>query len=913
MPVPELPTGTVTFLFTDLEGSTRLWQEHPDAMKDALARHDSILREAIAANGGHVVKMTGDGTHAAFASPADAVGAARDSQLALATEPWDSTGPLRVRMGIHTGHAEARDGDYYGTAVNKAARLMSVAHGGQIVVSLATEELLRDDGAGDCTLLDLGEHRLRDLADPERVFQLEHPGLERAFDPLRSLDAYRGNLPSQATSFVGREEEMRSIRDALASSRLVTVTGVGGVGKTRLAIQVAADLLPAFDDGAWLCELAAAGDCDAMTQVVAATLGVQPRAGLDLETGILDFLRAKELLLVLDNCEHLLDAAARFATSVLRESSATRVLATSREGLAIGGEQVWPLRSLVDDQAAALFDERARSVAPDVTIDAHDAAVAEICHRLDGIPLAIELAAARVVALGPTEIATRLDERFRLLTGGRRTAVERHQTLRATVDWSYSLLEASAQLVFARLGVFSGGFDMGAAEAVTSGAGLEPWDVVDAVTDLTAKSMVVSEHGASGTRYRLLETMRAYARERLDQQDDADAWRRRHAAHYADVAETIGPMLRTHDELATRQRLHLELDNLRAAVTWALDSAESGDSDLAARIIGALSVESQMNGVLGIGDWADRAVREGVEASTPELDAAVYGVAAWESIDRGAYERATDLALESLRLGESAQYSSMHLTYMSLACVDGFAGRVEPALAWMERAREHATAHGGDAWDLSGYHGASSFFSSVVGDFERGEAHAVEALRLARESGSPSSIVAALAQVGYSQWRDHPAAALAALLESIALSDPGAMNVMISPARSLAATIEARNGDARSALSHLRDAVTHSVDEGDNTTIFSCYDRAIRVFAVLGNHVPAAELAGVVTVGPFASLSTIGVGPEAEERDASLVDVRRELGDASFEAAVARGAGLSYEEILDRVLGEIDRMLEESG
>jgi hypothetical protein len=567
---------------------------------------------------------------------------------------------------------------------------------------------------------------------------------------------------------------------------------------------------------------------------------------------------------------------------------------------------------LVDDQATELFGERARSVAPDAAIDANDTSVAEICQRLDGIPLAIELAAARVVALGPTEIATRLDERFRLLTGGRRTAVERHQTLRATVDWSYSLLEESAQVVFARLGVFSGGFDVEAAEAVASGAGLEPWDVVDAVTDLTAKSMVVSERGPSGTRYRLLETMRAYARELLDQQADADTWRRRHAGHYADVAETIGPMLRGPRELETRRRLHLDVDNLRAAVTWALDSHDAADADLAARIIGALSVESQMNGVLGIGDWADRAVRDGIEASTPELNAAVHAVAAWEAIDRGDWERATRLGLESRRLGASADYALMHLAYMTLACVDGFAGRVEPALAWMERAREHANAHGGGAFYLSGYHGASAFFSSVVGDFERGKAHADESLRLARETGSPSSTVAALAQVGYSQWRDHPGPALAALLESIALSDPGTMNVMISPARSLAATIEARNGDAPRALAHLRDSITHSVDEGDNTTIFSCYDRAIRVFAFLGNDEPAAELAGAVTVGPFASLSTIAVGPEADERDAALTDVRAELGDAAFEAAAARGAGWSYEEILDRILGEIDRMLSES-
>ena len=468
-------------------------------------------------------------------------------------------------------------------------------------------------------------------------------------------------------------------------------------------------------------------------------------------------------------------------------------------------------------------------------------------------------------------------------------------------------------MVFARLGVFSGGFDVEAAEAVATGDGLEAWDVVDAVTDLTAKSMVVSERGPSGTRYRLLETMRAYARERLDQQADADSWRRRHAEHYATVAEEFGPMLLGPDELATRARLHLELDNVRSAVTWALDSRERGDSDLAARIIGALSVESQMNGVLGIGAWADRAVREGIEASSSELDAAVYAVAAWDAIDRGDWNRATHLGQEALRVGASADYLLVHLAYMALACVDGFAGRVDPAVAWMERALTHAELLGAGAWVLSGNHGASAFFSSVVGDFDRGKSHADEALRFARECGSPSAIVASLAQVGYSQWRDHPGPALEALLESIALSQRGTMNVMIAPAQSLAATIEVRNGAVGSALAHLRAALTHSVDEGDDTTLFSCYDRAIRVFAFLGDHERAAELAGAVTLGPFASLTTIAVGPEADERNAALDEVRHELGDAPFDAAAARGAGLSYDELLARVLAEIDRMLAEVG
>jgi len=541
--VAELPTGTVTFLFTDLEGSTRLWEEFPQAMKDALARHDEILRDAIVAHDGHIVKTTGDGVHAAFADAAGAVDAALDAQIALSRESWTATGPLRVRIGIHTGAAEARDGDYYGTAVNRAARLMSAANGGQTIVSLTTEELLRDVNPGGWELVDLGEHRLRDLQRAERVFQLCGDGLAADFPPLRTLDAYAGNLPAQLTSFIGRDDEVAAISEMLRSSRLVTLTGVGGVGKTRLAIQVAAEMLPEFPDGAWLCELAAANARDTMSDVVASALGVQPRAGMTLEGSIVEFLRTKRLLVVLDNCEHLLDAAADLADRVLRACDDVRILATSREGLAVDGEHVRPVRSLQRSSAELLFADRACAVAPDFTLDgAHAAAVADVCRRLDGIPLAIELAASRVSSMSPEEIASLLDERFRLLTGGKRTAVERHQTLRAMVDWSYSLLDDTERVVFDRLGVFSGSFDAAAAAAVVAGDGVEPWDVRDALASLCDRSMVVAEPGEAGvTRYSMLETLRAYARERLDERGEPDRWRRRHASHYEAVTtEQIG-------------------------------------------------------------------------------------------------------------------------------------------------------------------------------------------------------------------------------------------------------------------------------------------------------------------------------------------------------------------------------------
>ena len=460
----EAPAGTVTFVFTDLEGSTRLWEQQPEAMRIALARHDELLRAAISQHNGRVVKMTGDGVHAVFASAREALAAAAAAQRAIIAERWENTEALRIRIGIHTGEAEHRDGDYYGTAVNRAARLMAAAHGGQILVSLATEELVRDSLDDGMAFVDLGEHRLRDLSRPERVFQVVAPGLPDHFPALGSVGSVAGNLPAQATSFVGREDAIRTIAEELRDVPLVTITGTGGVGKTRLAVQVAEHLAEEYPDGAWLCELAMAGDEEEAVQVVAGALGVTLRPGMTLADSTVDYLRTKKLLLVLDNCEHLLDAAGRLAESIVHGCPDVRTIATSREGLAVDGERMRPLRSLslpdpsdppdvvVGSDSATLFVDRARAARPEFALDeTNAAAVAEICRRLDGIPLAIELAAARVVSMNPGEIAALVDERFRLLTGGRRTAVERHQTLRAAVDWSYSLLSESEQRVFARV------------------------------------------------------------------------------------------------------------------------------------------------------------------------------------------------------------------------------------------------------------------------------------------------------------------------------------------------------------------------------------------------------------------------------------------------------------------------------
>jgi predicted ATPase/class 3 adenylate cyclase len=588
------PSGTVTFLFTDVVGSTRLWEDHAAGMHDALARHDEIIRDAIESRGGHVVKTTGDGAHAAFATAHDAIGAAVDAQRQLVHETWGLPEPIRVRIGVHTGYAREREGDYYGPALNRAARLMSIAHGGQIVISAAAEDLARDALPDGVTLADLGEHRLRDLEHAERVFQVLHGDLPREFPPLRGVDTYPTNLPQQLTSFVGRADEISEVCTALGEVRIVTLTGVGGVGKTRLAVQAAAEVLPLYSDGVWLCELGPLSDAAGIDDLVATTLSVAQHPGESLRDSIAAGLRDREMLLVLDNCEHLIAASARFVDALARACPNLRVLATSREGLGLSGERLMAIRSLAvpdegerpeefaEYEAVRLFVDRATDARRGfIATPENLATIAQISRRLDGIPLAIELAAARVRMMTPADIARRLDERFRLLTGGSRTAVERHQTLRAAVDWSYALLEPSEQVALDRLAVFAGGFTLDAAEAVVVDDGSDV-DVIELLGQLVDKSLVVAEEDTDGaTRYRLLETIRQYAAERLDGRGEGDVVRRRHAECYIALIERVEAAIPGPNEDEWVRAADREMANFRAALEWA---ASVGDADVALRL-----------------------------------------------------------------------------------------------------------------------------------------------------------------------------------------------------------------------------------------------------------------------------------------------------------------------------------------
>ncbi len=607
-----LPTGTVTLLLADVEGSTRLWETQAEVMTAAIARLNQVVGDVIAAHDGvHPVEQgEGDSFVAAFARASDAVAAAVELQRA-------PLAPIRLRIGVHTGEVQLRDeGNYAGPTINRTARLRDLGHGGQTVLSGATEQLVVDRLPEGAWLTDLGSHPLRDLPRPERVVQLCHPDLVNEFPPLRVLGTVVSQrLPAQLTSFVGRGTELTQLRELLAQNRVVTLTGAGGVGKTRLAIQVAAAMAPEFVDGVWCVDLAPLTDPELVAVTVARALGLPDQPGRSIMDSVLRFVRDRQLLVVLDNCEHLLDACAELVVAVLSEAARLTVLATSREAIGVAGEVSWRVPSLSRaDEAIALFSDRARNVRPDFALtDDNAATVGEICARLDGVPLAIELAAARVRALSLAEILASLHDRFRLLTGGARTAVRRQQTLRASVDWSHALLTEPERILFRRLAVFLGGFEFDAARAVAGSSEVERYQVLDQLTLLVDKSLVVasdSEASEDRTRYRLLETVRQYALEKLGDSGEADEVRARHRDHYTAMAAVLDAPAGTDYEQHLEQA-NLEIDNLRAAFGW---SRENSDGEL------ALALASSLQPL-----WVTRGrLREGLawfDATLADLDA----------------------------------------------------------------------------------------------------------------------------------------------------------------------------------------------------------------------------------------------------------------------------------------------------
>ncbi|MGH4010528.1 MAG: LuxR C-terminal-related transcriptional regulator [Pseudonocardiaceae bacterium] len=663
-----LPVGTVTFMLTDVEGSTRLWESAPEAMGVAVARHYELLDEAISLHGGvrPLEQGEGDSVVAAFARASDAVAAALDVQRAFRAEGWPEGASLRLRIALHTAEAQLRDeGNYFGQAVNRCARLRAIAHGGQVVLSRTTRDLALDRLPEHSELADLGVHRLRDLGRPEHVFGLVHPALPAEFPALRSLDAMPNNLPGELTSFVGRRAELAQIGESLRRARVLTLTGTGGCGKTRLALQAAADALDRHPEGVWWVELARLTDATLLPTAVIGALGLREVPGRALLDTLVGHLRERRTLVVLDNCEHLLAACGQFADALLRECASVTILATSRAPLGVPGEVTWrvpsmslpaepargPIEVLRLSDAVSLFIDRARQVRPDFAITTVNArAVAQICHDLDGIPLAIELAAVRVRMLAPEQIARALSDRFHLLTGGARTVMPRHQTLQASIDWSHELLDDGERAMLRQLSVFAGGWTLEAAEQVCPGERIDRYDVLDLLTGLVDKSLVTTHDQGPHTRYRLLETVRQYAAARLADAGEVDAVRDRHLAYHLALVEAAEPqVLGAGRDDPILHTLATELPNLRAAQEW----AAATDPDAALRLVDALTLFWLFTGRYREGDAAYARALDAAGEEPTLLRGRVLAGRGNLAVFGGSYEAASGWAQAALTVGET--------------------------------------------------------------------------------------------------------------------------------------------------------------------------------------------------------------------------------------------------------------------
>ena len=630
-----LPSGTVAFLFSDIEGSTQRWETAREAMQRAVERHETLIRAAVERYNGCVFKTVGDAFCCSFRSTREALGAALSIQGALGAENFDAVGGLAVRIGVHAGVAQERDGDYFGPALNRVARLMSIGHGGQILLSNAAYELVKDDPPAETTFNDLGSHQLKDLHKPERVWQAAAGGTAQAHPPLRSVASFPNNLPLQVTTFHGREDDIQEVKRHLQEHRLLTIFGAGGVGKTRLAIQAGAELLERFSDGVWVADLSPINEEHSVVSVVAQALSVDQSQGSLNDEAIVTWLRHKQLLLILDNCEHMLDPVARLADAINHRCEGVRVLVTSRQALGLIGELVFRLPSLAvpappedrDPDAAlkfgavALFVDRAAMSDRKFRLGADNAdVVAAICRRLDGIPLALELAAARLRSMSVHGLAEHLDERFRVLTGGNRSALPRQQTLAALIDWSYDLLHEPERQVFDRLAVFAGAFALGAARDVCADEVIAQHDITDLVCSLADKSLVVVEPEQDEQRYSLLESTREYARRKLQASGVEELYKGRYASHYAAFAAALERRSATMSIGEWLLRITRELQHFRAVLEWSL--GESKDMILGATLAADLETLWWHGGVEAEGrKWIEAALAQLDKAAHPDLAA----------------------------------------------------------------------------------------------------------------------------------------------------------------------------------------------------------------------------------------------------------------------------------------------------
>ena len=755
----QLPTGTITFLFTDIEGSTPLWEQMPQAMQASVAQHHAILWQVIESNGGRVFQIVGDAFQASFRLAHQGLAAAIAAQRSLQLADWGATGPLKVRMGLHTGSAEidttpGPGGQFeyaVGHTLNRAARVMLAGYGGQILLSQETADLVARELPVGIRLKDLGQHRLKGMQVSEHLYQVVAPDLPEQFPPLATGAPFKNNLPTQLSKFIGREKEIAQVKGKLSEHRLVTLTGSGGVGKTRLAIQVGREVLPLYPQGVWLIELAPVANPELVPQAVITTFGLQEDARRAPLMVLADYLREKTALLVLDNCEHVIEACAGLAEYLLRECPDLRVLASSREALGIEGEVAVrvpslslppgdkpTIEALTQSEAAQLFLDRAAMALPGWALtDGNAAAVAQICRRLDGIALAIELAASRVKLLRVEQIAGRLDDAFRLLTGGSRTALPRQQTLRATIDWSYNLLTEAEGTVMRRLAVFAGGGTLEAAEAVCSGDGVQGTDVLDILTQLVNKSLVMADRGqGSEARYYLLETIRQYAREKLNDSGEGPSVRERHARWYAELAERAEPNLHGHGQIEWLDRMEQEHDNLRAVLEWSLHN----NLELGLRITCAMIWFWILRGhaVVGLQHIEELLEVGPLDPSCAHAEALAW--ASWLALFSNHEGRAVVLAETGADMSrETGCRTGLAISILSSAILSHFHGDHDRALPLAEQSLALFEEEG-IQWGKRHALGVVGFVAQARADYERAHAIYQEALALSREIGDIDGI-----------------------------------------------------------------------------------------------------------------------------------------------------------------------------
>ncbi|MBI2777836.1 MAG: adenylate/guanylate cyclase domain-containing protein [Chloroflexi bacterium] len=935
---PGISAPPSSFLITDIEGSTRLWEEQSAAMGPALALHDRVLRSAVEGHHGIVVKTMGDGLLAIFDDPIAAIGAALAAQRGLRDMEWGPTGPLRVRMAIHVGPAEARDGDYFGPALNRAARILAIGHGGQVLLSATAAVLARDQLPASVDLRDLGSHRLRDLDRPEQVFQLDVPDLPREYAPLRSLSTRRSNLPLQLTSFVGREREVAELQALLARHRLVTLIGVGGTGKTRLMIEVAGHVADSFPDGAWLAELAPLTDALQVPSEVARALGAPEVAGIPTMAVLATFLADKELLLLLDNAEHLVDGVATVAERLLAAAPRLRILATSREALTVPGEAVLQLQSLscpaspsnplggLDDEApdldaaagteaVRLFVERARAVDPMFTLEKGNVGpISEICRRLDGIPLAIELAAARASAMSPDDIAKRLGDRFRLLAGGRRTAVPRQQTLHALIDWSWDLLTDADRQLMRRLSVFAGGWTATTAAAVVGGAGPAPdeIEVVDGLTRLVDRSLVLVDRGVI-TRYRMLETIRQYSREQLIAAGEVADVADRHFAVFSALAIASERPLRGPRVVDWLDRLDGEQENLVAALEWGLEAAPWDAVRMAAALLAYWSsrVMSQDNDarIVAAIEIARRSVMDptSMPADDQALVARLLGEAArlWGSSGREHIARIW--ARDALTLAEgSGDPAALLYAHGGTAVSMIFAGQAG------ERgvdARTHfeavaRLAEAAEEWWLVAL--AQSFAGASISGFDpdAGLALIESGIAAAGRSGSPFAEGSAAMAQGRALGRlgdtDAAVAALGVAIERF--MELGDQRMTLASRSDLGHALR-RGGRLREAMAAYRETIGGWVHFGHRGAIANQLENIAYVAIDQARYDRAARLLGAAAAIREAASAAMAFDEEPEFK-AHGARLREAMTPAEFQAATAAGRVLSVKDAVALALAD---------